>query len=214
MSARRKKPSGPPHVRVYAHEMRCPAWTTLDTDARALLIEMRALWTLDSRHRVYLSIRQIMDRLHIGQRRATAARDALLERGWIELVERGAFARKVRHATVYAVSMPDDPGAPRGYMSWHPPVAATTEISSPRAAAQKNTVAATATVGSHYGYRGSPATPDIPRVGSCSSYRESGFFGLIGSCHGYTDTATTPGVSWEGMSSHADHVQAGDTWTH
>lgn len=212
---RRRTPSGPPHVRIYAHEMATPAWDTLDTDARALLVLMRSMWTDTARHHVHMSIRTIMDRLHIGQRRATAARDALVERGWIVLLERGTFARKIRHASVYAVSMPDEPDAPREYMSWRATVAGTATDTPPRAAAaQKNTVAVVNTDGSRGGYRGRSADPSRPRVGSRGGYRDPGFLGSVGSCHGYTDTVTTVWCTPDRAVPDPDDAQDGDTWTH
>lgn len=212
---RRRTPSGPPHVRIYAHEMATPAWDTLDTDARALLVLMRSMWTDTARHHVHMSIRTIMDRLHIGQRRATAARDALLDRRWIELMERGAFARKIRHASVYAVSMPDEADAPRGYMSWRPTVAAAATDTPPRtAAAQKNTVAVVTTDGSCPGYRGRSADPSTPRVGSRGSYRDPDFSPSLGSCGSYTDTVTTVWCTPDRAVPGPDDAQDGDAWTH
>lgn len=212
---RRRTPSGPPHVRIYAHEMATPAWDTLDPDARALLVLMRSMWTDAARHHVHMSIRTIMDRLHIGQRRAMAARDALIERRWIELMERGAFARKVRHASVYAVSMPDEPDAPRGYMSWRATVAETaTDTPTRAAAAQKNTVAVVTADGSRSSYRGRSTDPSTPRVGSRGSYRDPGFSAPIGSCHGYTDTVTTVWCTPDRALSCPADGGDGDTWTH
>ncbi len=123
--ARRKKAKGyEPHVRLYAHEMRVPAWQTLDPDARALLVELRALYT-GQENRVFMSVREAMRRLNIGQRRAQKALDALLHRGWIRVIEKGSFTRKIKHATVYALEsepLEDRDGAtpPKAYMRWRP----------------------------------------------------------------------------------------------
>jgi len=139
MGKKRRAPSGPPHIRIYVWEMKTEAWRALSVDARALLIEFRALWNVDNR--IPLSIRQMMQRLGIGQRRAAAARDELLARGWIRLMEQGSFTRKVRHAALYAATNePLHPGKPatKEYMTWSP---------------QKNTVASMATDGSHDSYR-------------------------------------------------------------
>lgn len=122
--AKRKGKGYEPHVRLYAHEMRVPAWQTLDPDARALLIEMRALYTGQD-NRVFMSVREVMQRLNIGQRKAQRALDALVQRGWIMIIEKGTFYRKVKHATVYALGnepLEDRDGAtaPKGYMRWNP----------------------------------------------------------------------------------------------
>lgn len=120
--ARRNRKGYEPHVRLYAHELRTQAWQTLDPDAKALLIELRALYT-GQENRVHMSVREAMRRLNIGQRRAQRALDALLHRGWIRVIEKGTFHRKLRHATVYALeneSLEDRDGAtpPKSYMRW------------------------------------------------------------------------------------------------
>lgn len=122
--ARHKGRGYEPHVRLYAHEMRVPAWHTLDPDARSLLIEMRSLYA-GKDNRVFMSVREIMRRLNIGQRRAQRALDALIQREWIIVIEKGAFHRKVKHATVFALGnepLEDRDGAtaPKGYMRWRP----------------------------------------------------------------------------------------------
>lgn len=111
---------GEAHVRIYAHEMRTDAWRTLSPAARALLVEMRGLYDGRS-NRVHMSIRQAMSRLGVGRWAAEHAISELVERGWIRLIERGTFARKVRHASVYALQsepLEDRDGAvaPKDYM--------------------------------------------------------------------------------------------------
>ena len=59
----KRKPKGyEPHVRIYAHEQRVPAWHTLNPDAKALLIEFRSLYT-GQENRVFMSVREAMRRL-------------------------------------------------------------------------------------------------------------------------------------------------------
>jgi hypothetical protein len=156
--ARRKAKGYAAHVRIYAHEMKTEAWQTLDPDARALLVEMRSLYT-GRENRVHMSVREAMRRLSICQRRAQKARDALVERGWIRVVEEGSFTRKVRHATVFALEhepLTDNDGAtaPKSYMTW------------------KNTVVKSATDGSQNGYRGRPNPPGKGPNGSQNEYRK------------------------------------------
>jgi len=113
------------HVRMYAWELDSPAYRTLSTDARALLIEFRALYK-GAENRVFMSVRQMQKRLgDVGQRRATNARDELLERGWIALIEPGGFTRKTRHAAVYRLTNQptnDADGSPTtmDFMRWKP----------------------------------------------------------------------------------------------
>lgn len=113
------------HVRMYRHELECAAWQTLSPDARALLIEMRALYRPAEGNVIFLSVREAMRRLGVGQRRAEAALDQLQERGWITLDTPGGFSRKTRHATSYRLENEPpttSPGSiPRKlYMSWNP----------------------------------------------------------------------------------------------
>jgi hypothetical protein len=113
------------HVRIYAWEMESEAWRTLSCYGRALIIEMRALYT-GRENRVYMSLRQIMERLGIGRKAAEMARNEVLERGWIRLIEQASFDRKVRHAPVYALTnepLDDRDGgvAPKDYMTWSTP---------------------------------------------------------------------------------------------
>lgn len=113
------------HVRLYGHELNCPAYRALSTDARALLIELRWLY-VGQKNEVFLSIRDMMQQLNAGQKRAQKARDELLEKGWIAVIEQGGFNRKTRHATVYCLlNEPLDPQgkgkAPKDYMRWKLP---------------------------------------------------------------------------------------------
>lgn len=114
-----------PHVRLYRHELECPAYRSLSTDARALLVEMRALYR-GQENRIFMSRREIEKRLGIGRWCAEKARDELLDRGFIRLVEPGGFNRKVPHAPTYVLTNePDNPlkdgaVAKKDFMSWTP----------------------------------------------------------------------------------------------
>lgn len=124
---RRKGPATEAHVRLYAHETRCLAWKTLEPDARALLVELRSLYQPSQFNIVFLSIREAMRRLNIGQRRVQGAFEALLVRGWIAIHEPGGFNRKTRQATAYRLENEPSaaPGAraPKPYMQWQPAAA-------------------------------------------------------------------------------------------
>lgn len=113
-----------PHVRIYRHEMRSAAWQTLKPDGRALIVELRSLYRPNEGNIVFLSVREGMRRLGIGQRRVETALADLLERGWIRVHERGGFNRKTRHATSYRLENEPDlaPGsiATKSYMRWQP----------------------------------------------------------------------------------------------
>lgn len=129
----RKRAKHEPHVRLYAYELRSEAYRSLSTDARALLVEFRALYR-GQENRIFMSVREMMKRLGVGQRRATRARDELIDRGFIRLTSKGAFNRKTRHASEYQLlSEVLDNGnpAPKTYLRWKKPVAETTTGGSP-----------------------------------------------------------------------------------
>jgi hypothetical protein len=116
---------GESHVRLYAHELACPAYRQLSTDARALLIEMRSFYS-GGKNVVFLSIRQMQILLGCAQRRAQNARDELLAYGWIRVIEKGAYSRKSALATTYALTNEpienrDGAIAPKDYMRWQRP---------------------------------------------------------------------------------------------
>ena len=195
MSRRHKRPFGEAHVRLYRHELESPAWRTLSVDARALLIELRALFDPKrGDNRVFLGMRQAMERLGIGQRRVETARTELLERGWITVAERGSFTRKVRHATAYALENepPSDAAGAvpsKMFMRWRPCVEGghgsrdsyrdEANDSSPRYSPQlptrKNTVAAMHTDGSRHSYRDPSELVKKCPDGSRHEYREGDF---------------------------------------
>ncbi|MBN8727044.1 MAG: hypothetical protein J0H15_04995 [Xanthomonadales bacterium] len=124
MARSKRRAAQEPHVRLYAHELACPAYRTLNPDARALLVELRALYRPSQANVVFLSVREAMERVGIGQRRMQVAFADLRERGWIAIHEPGSFTRKVRHATSYRLL--NEPSAAPGavaekaYMRWTP----------------------------------------------------------------------------------------------
>jgi len=114
------------HVRLYRYELECPAYRALSPAARALLVELRSLYSPASGdNRVFCGIRRIMKRCNLTQRAASRARDELLEKGWIKLVQMGGFNCKVRHATDFALEN-EAPNSGNGsqpgkaYMRWQP----------------------------------------------------------------------------------------------
>lgn len=161
--ARRKSKGFESHVRLYAHEMQCSAWQTLDPDARSLLIEIRALYDGGENH-IFLSVREAMRRLNIGQRRVQKAFESLLMRGWIREIEKGAFRGK--RATVYALEnepLEDRDGAvaPKSYMRWQP-----------EGDGKKKSVAKLTTVGSCPDYQQDIKPPLKRPKSSQTSYRK------------------------------------------
>jgi len=115
-----------PHVRLYAWELECQAYRTLDPVARALLIELRALYRPSAGAEVFLSVREAMQRIGVTQRPVQSAFKALLERGWIEEAKAGSFDQKTGTGRARSFLLTnigpagDDVDAKRTYMRWKP----------------------------------------------------------------------------------------------
>lgn len=120
----RKSKKGEAHVRIYWYEERCLAWTTMSPDPRALLVALRGLYRPSNGNVVFLSVREAMARLNIGQRRVQHAFSDLIERGWITVETPGGFQQKTRHATSYRLANEAScaPGAnpSKAYLRWTP----------------------------------------------------------------------------------------------
>lgn len=156
----RRKQRHEPHVRLYRHELECEAYRSLTPEARALLIELRAFYS-GKENRVYMSVREMMNRLGIGRRRSENARDELIDRGFIYVLTQGSFSRKGKHATEYALAnepLENTKGAvaPKDFMRWR----------------QKNTVYAVNTDGVHSEHRGQGTNARNPALGVHSEHRE------------------------------------------
>lgn len=176
-----KKKQGNPHVRIYAYEMRLPAWQTLTVDAKALLVELRALYRLSAPAIVFLSVREGGRRLGIGQRRVQKAFADLTERGWISVVTPGGFNRKTRHATSYRLEN-EATGSPgcvprKTYTTWSPP---------------KNTVAVATADGSSNAYSAALRGTRNAADGSCHAYRHADIRPLTVATTATQVTVTTP----------------------
>ena len=115
-----------PHVRLYAWELECQAYRTLDPVARALLVELRALYRPSTGAEVFLSVREAMQRVGVTQRPVQNAFKSLLERGWIEEAKGGSFDQKTGTGRARSFLLTnigpagDDVDAKRTYMHWKP----------------------------------------------------------------------------------------------
>ena len=129
MSSRRKK-GGPNkearHVRLYHAMLRSEAWRSLDACAKALYVEISARYggPGSNNGRIPFSVREAAKALKIGKTTAAIAFDHLRERGFIVPESKGAFSRKVRHATEWRltefVSDVSNDLATREYEQWRP----------------------------------------------------------------------------------------------
>lgn len=173
--SRRRKSRHEPHVRLYRHELECEAYRSLSTDARALLVEMRALYN-GTENRIHMSVREAKRRLGVGRWRAQNAIEELLDRGFIRLIESGNFNRKVRHATVYALTNEplenhDGAVAPKDFMRW-----------------EKSTVLVTSTNGVNHQHRGQSTPARNHPHGVNHQHRKDPKSPPHGASHQHTDT--------------------------
>ncbi len=167
MSRKTKKAEA--HVRIYRHELDCPAYRILSCAARALLVEMRALYS-GCENRIFMSREQAERRLGAGRRVAERALAELVKYGWLRVREKGSFHRKIRHATVYALTnvpleQRDGATAPKDFMRWTPD--SSTESDSTVEAQSKNHAVQNAPHrGTSRTTPGDEATPNLARRGA------------------------------------------------
>lgn len=94
------------HVRLYHWLMETPAWQDLDTVARCVYIELaRKYGGRESNNgRISASVRHLAQSLHVSLATASRALRKLEDHGFIVTMQKGAFSRKIRHATEYRLT--------------------------------------------------------------------------------------------------------------
>jgi DNA-binding transcriptional regulator YhcF (GntR family) len=119
---RLNKRLGSPHVRLYDWLLNSPAYLSLSSSARAVLIEILHGYNGRNNGQIGLSVRRASERCNIARGTALRAFIELQEKGFIELVTKGAFSRKVPHASEWRVTLWDcdvtGEMASKKFMSW------------------------------------------------------------------------------------------------
>ena len=92
------------HVRLYRWMLDSPAYLSLTCPARAVLIEIARGYDGTNNGRLGLSIRRASERCNIARGTAQRAFAELQERGFIDCMTKGAFSRKVLHATEWRLT--------------------------------------------------------------------------------------------------------------
>lgn len=106
--------------------MNTAAWKSLDATARAIYLHMamRYAGPGSNNGRLHYSVREAAAELGIGKSTAQRALLALTDRGFIAVMQRGAFSLKTRHATEWRLtefsSDIDNSFATRDYVRWPP----------------------------------------------------------------------------------------------
>ncbi len=112
------------HVRLYVYMLNSPAYLSLGCPARAVLIEISRVYDGMNNGRLGMSVRALADRCHIARGTVCVALKELVDRRFIECVTKGAFSRKVQHASEWRLTAwPCDvsgASATKAFMSWRP----------------------------------------------------------------------------------------------
>ncbi len=91
-------------VAIERYIMRSTAWRSLTPVARAVYSEVGYHYTGENNGRIVISVRGIAASLGISKDTAARALQVLEERGFIDMVKRGAFNMKQRHASEFRMT--------------------------------------------------------------------------------------------------------------
>ena len=91
-----------PFVMLPRYMLNSPAYRSLGCEARALLVEMKALYNGRNNGELHMSVREAQKRLGVGRKLAEKALAELRDRGFIAVVQKGSFSCKMRFATSQA----------------------------------------------------------------------------------------------------------------
>ncbi len=167
--------------------MNTAAWQSLNATQRAIYLEMVARYAGPGSNngKLLYSVREAAESLHIGK---TTAADALLvlqQRGFVVPTTKGAFSRKVRHATEWRLTeFPCDVThalPSKEFAKWSPEIQNTVRL-------QTSTVPETGPIGTHSGTEAHEKAPD----GTCSGTVEPQ---NSNSRYLWPDTISLPGAS-------------------
>lgn len=94
------------YLQLFKYMMDSPAWCDLKPTERALYVELarRYAGPGSNNGRIYFSIRDAAEALHVGKTTAAEAFKSLQEHGFIVCMQLGAFSLKVRHATEWRLT--------------------------------------------------------------------------------------------------------------
>jgi hypothetical protein len=130
MGKRTNRDRAPRHVRLYHYMLNSAAWHDLNAVERAIYIEIakRYAGPGSNNGRIPYSVREAAAELKIGTATASRALGKLVDHGFIVPVTKGAFSRKVRHATEWRLTeFPCDVTntliGTKEFMRWQPPPA-------------------------------------------------------------------------------------------
>lgn len=92
------------HLRLYYWLLRSEAWRVLSSVERCTYIELAKRYDGKNNGYISLSCREVADELHVSKATVSRAFNKLIEVGFITVMEKGAFSRKMRQATEYRLN--------------------------------------------------------------------------------------------------------------
>lgn len=105
--------------------LECPSWRSLSAQARALYVHIAVRYNGRNNGCIAFSVRDAAAECRLAKDTAARAFAELVEKGFLELAQPGAFSFKTRHAAEWRLTaLPcDRTGAPasKAFMRWRPP---------------------------------------------------------------------------------------------
>jgi DNA-binding transcriptional regulator YhcF (GntR family) len=92
------------HVRLEHWLMDTPAWLDLDTVSRCAYIEVKRRYWGTNNGQIVIGVRELGTALHVSLVTASRALKRLQDHGFIAVMQKGSFNRKVRHASEYRLT--------------------------------------------------------------------------------------------------------------
>ena len=118
-----RRKSEPRHIRLYHSITGTVAWASLGGNAIKVLLALVRLDDGSKNGQIFFSDRQASLETGLSRNTCIKALRELQEKGFIRIVEKGHFDRKVRHATVWRYTWQAVPGVcgpTREFEKWRP----------------------------------------------------------------------------------------------
>lgn len=118
-----RKKSEPRHIRLYHYITGTDAWKSLGGNAIKVLIALVRLDNGEKNGQIFFSDRQASFETGLARNTCIKALRELVEKGFLRIVEKGHFDRKIRHATVWRYTwqaVPGLSGPTRDFEKWKP----------------------------------------------------------------------------------------------
>lgn len=114
MSDKFRRKKEPKHIRLYYSMVTSEAWKHTSGAAVKVLIALVLRDNGSRNGEISFSVREAAEAANISTRTAKRCLDELEAKGWIECTERGAFSRKVSHASLWRYTWAASPACKKG----------------------------------------------------------------------------------------------------